>query len=81
LSHGPFFSTLKSSKRNSQRIQHAADELITTHHPKVDDHHSNGHGPQKLSIKLKIVIFMLVVGFLFLMYDALDDRFSQRKVV
>lgn len=35
LSHGPFFSTLKSSKRSSQRIQHAADELITTHHPDI----------------------------------------------
>ncbi len=29
-------------------------------------------------MKLKTVLLMLIIGFLFLMYDALDDRFSRR---
>lgn len=53
---------------------HHSDHDSHDHH---DDHH--GHeGSHSLSLKLKTVIFMLIVGFLFLMYDALDDRFSRK---
>lgn len=31
-----------------------------------------------MSLKLKTVVAMLIIGFLFLMYDALDDRFSRK---
>lgn len=55
---------------------HHSDHDSHDHH---DDHHGNEES-HSLSLKLKTVIFMLIVGFLFLMYDALDDRFS-RKVV
>jgi hypothetical protein len=31
-----------------------------------------------MSLKLKTVVAMLIIGFLFLMYDALDDKFLRK---
>lgn len=44
--------------------------LIESHHPQAEqDVHTS-----KLSIKLKAVILLLVIGFLFLIVDTLTDR-------
>lgn len=54
------------------------DLLLKTHHRTSETDKSKNKG---ISYKLKIVIFMFIIGISFLLYDTISDRSFKRKTM